>query len=94
MLRFRDMQILGMLEQGSLAKLGNQVLSKLPHLSFEASEDCDDEHQMRKKKIGRPFWRLSLGASINPAPCTHKKGIIKFIYSEKATKFYKISTLL
>ena len=45
MLRFRD---IGILEQGSLAKLGNQFLSKLPHLSFEASEECDDEHQIRK----------------------------------------------
>ena len=53
--RFRDMQILGMLEQGSLAKLGNQFLSKLPHLSFEASEECDDQHQMRKKNLGGLF---------------------------------------
>ena len=53
------MQILGMLEQSSLAKWGNQVLSKLPHLPFEAFEECDAKHQMLEKKCGKPFWRLS-----------------------------------
>jgi hypothetical protein len=49
------MQILGMLEQSSLAKWGNQVLSKLPHLPFEAFEECDAKHQMLEKNAGSLF---------------------------------------
>ena len=49
------MQILGMLEQSSLAKWGNQVLNKLPHLPFEAFEECDAKHQMLEKIAGSLF---------------------------------------
>ena len=49
------MQISEMLELGSLAKWGNQVLSKLPHLPFEAFEECDDKHQMLEKIAGSLF---------------------------------------